>query len=112
MIVIPFTGPQGVGSVGKQQALMRFSVLLTFVWALGTSKGRIANLRLLRMDFYKGQPGCCLLTGDWWKSEASAEGLLCPLRKFQVARAVDNTQLKHVVKFVSFCCCLLACFLA
>lgn len=44
--------PQGVGSEGKQQALVRLPM---FVWELGTSKGHIACLRLLRVDFYKDQ---------------------------------------------------------
>jgi hypothetical protein len=71
-----------------------------FVWELGTSKGHIACLRLLRIDFYKDQPGFDQLRGVrgyWRRAETSEAGLLCPLRTFQVAVEVDNIQTKPVL---------------
>lgn len=56
--VIHLICPQQVGLEGKEQALVRLNMFPTFVWGLGTSKGHIAYLRLLRVDFYKDQPGC------------------------------------------------------
>lgn len=61
---------QRVGPEGKQQALVRLSVLPTLVSGLGTSKGHIVCLRLLRVDFYKDQAGCYQLRGDSRRVEA------------------------------------------
>lgn len=82
MTVIHLICPQGVGSEVKEQALVRLNVLPTFVWGLGTSKGHIAYLRLLRVDFYKDQPGCYWRIGDWRRAEAGEAGGLCPWRTF------------------------------
>lgn len=75
---------------------MGLHVLPTPVWELGTSKHHIDYLRFLRVDFYKGQLGCCQLTGDV-KVRGQCRGTPVPFEKVQVSGDIDATRPRPVL---------------